>query len=76
MMSTAHGRNAPQPQRRAHRFCRNRTLIGRCSTSTRRSRKHNATDDLAFWAQLEAREEGRLALEADHLFDTSYCWTA
>lgn len=27
-----------------------------------------------FWARLEDREEGRLVIEADHLFDTSYAW--
>lgn len=31
-------------------------------------------DEAAFWAHLEEREEGRVALEADHLFDTSYGW--
>jgi hypothetical protein len=30
----------------------------------------------AFWAHLEAREEGRFTTEADHLFDTSYTWAA
>jgi hypothetical protein len=29
-----------------------------------------------FWRQLEEREEGRLAQEADHLFDTSFAWAA
>lgn len=63
-MSISHGRNTARFQHRAHRFCRNRTLIVRRSASIRRSRKHHATDDPAFWAQLEAREEGRLALFA------------
>lgn len=27
-----------------------------------------------FWQQLEDREFGQLAMEADHLFDTSYPW--
>lgn len=31
--------------------------------------------DDAFWARYEEREFGRLALEADHLFDASYSWT-
>ena len=31
-------------------------------------------EEAAFWAHLEDREEGRVALEADHLFDTSYPW--
>lgn len=29
-----------------------------------------------FWRQLEEREEGRIAQEADHLFDTSFVWGA
>jgi hypothetical protein len=28
--------------------------------------------EATFWRQIEEREFGRLALEADHLFDTSY----
>lgn len=31
-------------------------------------------EEATFWARLEEREEGRVALEADHLFDTSYAW--
>lgn len=31
-------------------------------------------EEAAFWARLEEREEGRAALETDHLFDTSYSW--
>jgi len=27
-----------------------------------------------YWAQIEEREFGRLAQEADHLFDTSQPW--
>ncbi len=30
--------------------------------------------EAGFWRQIEEREFGRLALEADHLFDTSYSW--
>jgi len=33
-------------------------------------------EETAFWAQLEEREEGRFALEADHLFDSGYDWAA
>lgn len=32
-------------------------------------------EEAAFWAHLEDREEGRVALEVDHLFDTSYAWS-
>jgi hypothetical protein len=35
---------------------------------------HSDVEEVAFWARLEEREEGRIALEADHLFDTSYAW--
>jgi hypothetical protein len=31
-------------------------------------------EEAALWTRLEEREEGRLAIEADHLFDTSYTW--
>lgn len=31
-------------------------------------------EEVTFWTRLEDREEGRLAVEADHLFDTSYAW--
>lgn len=32
------------------------------------------SEEAGLWACLEEREEGRLAQEADHLFDTSYAW--
>lgn len=35
---------------------------------------HGDQAERAFWARLEEREDGRFALEADHLFDTSYPW--
>lgn len=41
--------------------------------ATGRPSDHEAEED-AFWTRLEDREEGRLAIEADHLFDTSYAW--
>lgn len=34
----------------------------------------STTAEETFWARLEDREEGRLAIEADHFFDTSYAW--
>jgi hypothetical protein len=40
----------------------------------KQAKQASATVESAFWAQLEDREEGRLAIEADHLFDTSYAW--
>lgn len=30
--------------------------------------------ETTFWAWLEEREDGRIAQEVDHLFDTSYPW--
>ena len=33
-------------------------------------------EEEVFWRQLEEREEGRVAQEADHLFDTSFAWAA
>jgi len=32
--------------------------------------------EASLWARLEQHDEGRLAQEADHLFDTSYPWPA
>jgi hypothetical protein len=53
-----------------------------CDDGRRREQRHarkqpsHATipfaDDDTFWIALEEREEGRAALEADHLFDTSF----
>jgi hypothetical protein len=45
-----------------------------CSNGVPQRGCWSASDDAAFWAALEEREEGRLVLEADHLFDTSYSW--
>ena len=30
--------------------------------------------EMSLWLRLEDHEEGRLAIEADHLFDSSYAW--
>jgi len=37
--------------------------------------RHTA-EERVYWVQIEEREFGRLAQEADHLFDTSYAWAA
>jgi len=37
--------------------------------------RHTA-EERVYWAQIEEREFGRLVQETDHLFDTSYAWTA
>ena len=57
--------SAPPPaRRRPTRRPRPRThLPGRDSAEER-----------GYWAQIEEREFGRLAQEADHLFDTSQPW--
>ncbi len=35
-----------------------------------------SAEERTLWERGEEREEGRLTQEADHLFDTSYTWTA
>jgi hypothetical protein len=60
-------RNAAPTQRRSRlpRRTRQRTL---------RVSRHNSTAEAAFWARCAEYDDGRLAQEADHLFDTSYPW--
>jgi hypothetical protein len=36
--------------------------------------RHDRTAEAAFWARCAEYDDGRLAQEADHLFDTSYPW--
>jgi hypothetical protein len=43
-------------------------------TLPNQARQAGAMTEAAFWAQLEDREEGRVAIEADHFFDTGYAW--
>jgi hypothetical protein len=38
--------------------------------------ERNSRVEAVFWARFEEREEGRVAQEADYLFDTSYDWAA
>jgi hypothetical protein len=52
---------------------------GACSYGKARpttTTRADASAELAFWKRLEEREEGRIAQEADHLFDTSFEWAA
>ena len=63
-----HARRARQ--RAARRRERARKLL---FSKTHVAARH---EEVAFWTQLEEREEGRLAQEADHLFDTSFAWAA
>jgi hypothetical protein len=73
-MAASTGSDAPQPETRSRRVRRSRT--SQESQADRPVNKGRPGDEAGFWAQLEEREFGRLALEADHLFDTSYPWAA
>ena len=73
-MAASTGSDAPQPEYRSPRARRIQT--SQESQAARPVVQGLPHDDWGFWAQLEEREEGRLALEADHLFDTSYLWAA
>lgn len=57
-----------------------RAQAGRPRAAQRRMTTSQLSDreaeEAAFWSRLEDREEGRLAIEADHLFDSSYSWAA
>lgn len=73
-MSTSPGRATSQVRSVRRQTARRRRRMRHHLFSIRQPaarRKENV-----FWRQLEARDEGRLAQEADHLFDTSYTWAA
>lgn len=73
-MAASTGSDTPQPETRSRQARRSlSSQESQAERSVTRGRSHN---EASFWAQLEEREEGRLALEADHLFDTSYPWAA
>jgi hypothetical protein len=73
-MSQSTGGDAPQPDNRSRRARRSRSSQkGQADRPVTKGAPH---DEAGFWAQLEEREYGRLAQEADHLFDTSYLWAA
>ena len=73
-MAASTGSDTPQPENRSPRARRSRT--SQESQAARPVVQGLSPDDPGFWAQLEEREEGRLAQEADHLFDTSASWAA
>ncbi|GAB4448915.1 MAG: hypothetical protein OHK0015_53840 [Chloroflexi bacterium OHK40] len=73
-MAASTGSDAPQPEGQSHPARRGRAAQHR--RPHRPESQEGPGNETGFWAQLEEREEGRLALEADHLFDTSYPWTA
>lgn len=75
-MSATASSQKPQYGRRSPRPSRIRTKFAQCPAITRGSPGRSVADDAAFWDHLEAREQGRFALEADYLFDTSYPWAA
>lgn len=67
------------PGKAANQLRRVRRQAGRRRRRTRRNRFTTMQTTVsyaeeAFWRRLEEREEGRLALEADHLFDTGFTW--
>ena len=65
-----------ETQRQSHEPARaqpGRPRAALCRMTTDRPSDREA-EEAAFWARLEDREEGRLAIEADHLFDTGYAW--
>ena len=73
-MAASTGSDAPQPEDQPLPARRSRKAQHR--QAHRPARQGQPGDEASFWVQLEEREEGRLALEADHLFDTSYPWAA
>jgi hypothetical protein len=65
----------PQP-RRSRRGINRRSARRRPRAPQALCKLPGPGDDNALWSRLEECEEGRLAQEADHLFDTSYAWAA
>jgi hypothetical protein len=73
-MSASPASTSNQPRRAQQRAARRRARArNHLFSKTHVAARH---EEVAFWTQLEEREEGRLAQEADHLFDTSFAWTA
>lgn len=73
-MTASTGSDSPQSETRSRRVRRSRS--SQENQADRPVSKGRPGDEAGFWAQLEECEFGRLALEADHLFDTSYPWSA
>ena len=73
-MAQSTGSDAPQPENRSRPPRRRQSSLE--SQAERPAVQELPHDESGFWAQLEEREYGRLALEADHLFDTSNPWSA
>jgi hypothetical protein len=78
MMSTPPGSDpqAPGDEREAVLPRKARPRPTRKLSRTPRIAARVSAEEAALWARYEEREDGRLAQEADHLFDTSYAWAA
>lgn len=64
-----------EPQSRKNQtYKTHRIRAARPASICYRSASTSALDEVSFWTHQEEREFGRLALESDHLFDTSYPW--
>lgn len=55
---------------------RRRSMPTQCLPTTPHNTTLSDAEEASFWARFEEREDGRLAQEADHLFDTSFPWAA
>lgn len=66
--------DSPKRRRQTERRGGPRGAVPRRRSVPKANRRISTTAEDSIWARLEDREEGRLAIEADHLFDTSYAW--
>jgi hypothetical protein len=73
-MSTSLARLPNQMRRVRRQETGRRRKIRRHHLSTMQPAAIRVED--VYWRQFEEREDGRLAQEADHLFDTSFAWAA
>ena len=73
-MSTSLSRATSQPRRMVRQSGRRRRRMRHRLFSS--GQPVASREEEVFWRQLEEREEGRVAQEADHLFDTSFAWAA
>lgn len=73
-MSTPTCEESDPPNDGRRRVARRLARVRRYLSGKAQISVHQAEEEV--WRRLEEREYGRLALEADHLFDTSYPWAA
>jgi len=64
------------PTRASQPTYRRRSMPTQCLPTTPHSTTLSDAEEATFWAHFEEREHGRLAQEADHLFDTNHSWAA